>query len=131
MRLTLSGEIAPIIGNALFCEYEDVLARDALWNRSLLECGERESLADALMSVSLWVPVYFLWRISCGVRNWLTRLTTTFLNLRLLVEPKRLSRRTNGTSGEANCFFRRSGSKVPESFWKGECDEYAHNPSAG
>ena len=62
MRLTLSGEIAPIIGNALFCEYEDVLARDALWNRSLLERGERESLADALMSVSLWVPVYFLWR---------------------------------------------------------------------
>ena len=62
MRLALSGKIAPIIGNALFCEYEDVLARDVLWNDCLLARDERESLLDALMSVSLWMPVYFLWR---------------------------------------------------------------------
>lgn len=62
LRLALSGKIAPIIGNALFCEYEDVLARDALWNDCLLARDERESLLDALMSVSLWMPVYFLWR---------------------------------------------------------------------
>ena len=62
LRLALSGEIAPIFGNALLSEYEDVLARDALWNGCPLERGEREALFDALMSVSLWIPVYFLWR---------------------------------------------------------------------
>ena len=62
LRLALRGEIAPIIGNALFCEYEDILARDALWTGSLLDRGERDSLADALLSVSNWMPVYFLWR---------------------------------------------------------------------
>ena len=62
LRLALSGEIAPIIGNALFCEYEDVLARDALWDKCLLDRGERDSPADALMSVSIWMPVYFLGR---------------------------------------------------------------------
>ncbi|MXW87555.1 MAG: PIN domain-containing protein [Boseongicola sp. SB0667_bin_21] len=61
LRLALRGEIAPIFGNALFCEYEDVLARDALWNGCPMERGEREALFDALMSVSLWIPVYFLW----------------------------------------------------------------------
>ena len=62
LRLALSGEVAPIFGNARFCEYEDVLARYALWKGCPLERGEREALLDALMSVSLWIPVYFLWR---------------------------------------------------------------------
>ena len=62
LRLALRGEIAPIIGNALFCEYEDILARDALWDKCLSNRGERDSLADALMSVSNWMPMYFLWR---------------------------------------------------------------------
>lgn len=62
LRLALSGEIAPIFGNALLCEQEGVLARDALWKGCPLERGEREALLHALMSVSLWIPVHFLWR---------------------------------------------------------------------
>ncbi|MDE0520391.1 MAG: putative toxin-antitoxin system toxin component, PIN family [Boseongicola sp.] len=62
LRLALSGEFAPIFGNALFCEQEGVLARDASWKGCPVERGEREALLDALLSVSLWMPVHFLWR---------------------------------------------------------------------
>jgi putative PIN family toxin of toxin-antitoxin system len=62
LRLALTRQIGAIIGNALFCEYESVLGRDSLWEGGLLDRDERERLFDALMSVSAWVPIYYLWR---------------------------------------------------------------------
>lgn len=62
LRLALRGEILPLFGNALFSEYEDVLARDALFARAAVGRGERVELFEALLKVSEWTPIYFLWR---------------------------------------------------------------------
>ncbi len=62
VRLCLERAVTPLIGAALFAEYEDVLARDDLFKRSSLDVAERGVLFDALMSVSVWTPVYYLWR---------------------------------------------------------------------
>ena len=51
-----------LIGNALFNEYESLLKRDNLWKDSLLKRSERERFFDALLSVSAWTPIYYLWR---------------------------------------------------------------------
>ena len=62
LRLCLERQVTPLVGVALFAEYEDVLARAELFERSTLNGAERETLFDALMSVSAWTPVYYLWR---------------------------------------------------------------------
>lgn len=62
VRLCLQRAVTPLTGAALLAEYEDVLARKDLFKRSALDAAEREVLFDALMSVSTWTPVYYLWR---------------------------------------------------------------------
>ena len=62
IRLALQQKIEPLMGNALFCEYEDVLGRGALVEGSSLSRRERETLFDAFLSVCVWTPVYYLWR---------------------------------------------------------------------
>jgi putative PIN family toxin of toxin-antitoxin system len=62
LRLALRGDIRTMFSAALFAEYESVLGREALFARSPLKAGEREALFDALVSVSEWVRIHFLWR---------------------------------------------------------------------
>ncbi|QEP30634.1 putative toxin-antitoxin system toxin component, PIN family [Pukyongiella litopenaei] len=62
IRLCLEGALTPLIGAALYAEYEDVLGRRDLFKRSVLDVTERDALFDALISVSAWTPIYFLWR---------------------------------------------------------------------
>jgi putative PIN family toxin of toxin-antitoxin system len=62
IRLCLTGELLPLMGNALFAEYEDVLARPGLFERSPLSGAEREALLDDFLSVCTWIRVSFLWR---------------------------------------------------------------------
>ena len=62
LRLALQGDVVPIMGNALFSEYEDLLARDALFKDAPITLEERAALFDAVMSISVWVTIYYLWR---------------------------------------------------------------------
>jgi putative PIN family toxin of toxin-antitoxin system len=62
LRACLAGEARPLIGEALFCEYESVLDRPALWRRSRLDSAERRALLEDFLSVAEWVEVYFGWR---------------------------------------------------------------------
>lgn len=62
LRLALQRSILPIFGNALLAEYEAVLGRPELFAQSPLTKAEREELLNALISVSEWAPVYYLWR---------------------------------------------------------------------
>lgn len=62
LRLCLSGDVQPLMGNALFAECEDVLSREGVFKGSLLAEAERWRLLDAYLSVCRWVPVYYLWR---------------------------------------------------------------------
>jgi putative PIN family toxin of toxin-antitoxin system len=62
MRRCLQGEYTPLMGTALFCEYESVMNRANIINRCPLTETEIISLLSALMSVSEWVAIYYLWR---------------------------------------------------------------------
>ncbi len=62
LRRCLRGDFVPLMGNALFAEYEAVLSREALFAKSLLPQMERERLFDAFLSACSWTRVYYLWR---------------------------------------------------------------------
>ena len=62
LRACLEGRVRPLVGQALYCEYEDVLSRQELFRRCPLSAGERSDLLDALLSVSEWVKIYYSWR---------------------------------------------------------------------
>lgn len=52
----------PLIGAALFHEYEDLFHRPEPLDASPLSPGERKRLLAAFLSVCEWVKVYYLWR---------------------------------------------------------------------
>ena len=62
LRACLKGLAKPLVGEALFQEYADLVHRSALMSKSPLTLEERETLLDAFLSVCEWVRVYYLWR---------------------------------------------------------------------
>jgi len=62
LRTCLKGLAKPLVGEALFQEYEDLVHRSALMSKSPLTLNERETLLDAFLSVCEWVRIYYLWR---------------------------------------------------------------------
>jgi len=62
LRACLSGSPQPVIGETLFLEYEDVMGRRKLFQRSSLSRVERQQLLEAFLSVCDWVHVYYGWR---------------------------------------------------------------------
>jgi len=62
VALCLRGEVVPLKGTALLAEYEDVLGRVALLERSRLDSAEREELLDIFLARCRWTRIYFGWR---------------------------------------------------------------------
>ena len=62
LRRCLLGEARPLIGNALFMEYEDVLSRDELFADAPIGSVDRAALLDAVLGVCRWTNISFLWR---------------------------------------------------------------------
>ena len=62
LRACLHGKARPLMGAALFSEYEDLLGRPKLMSKGPLTARQRQSLFDAFLSVAEWVKVYYLWR---------------------------------------------------------------------
>ena len=62
LRACLTAKAHPLMGAALFHEYEDLLARPVLMAKSPLTPAERGQLFGSFLSVCDWVRVYFLWR---------------------------------------------------------------------
>lgn len=58
----LKGNLKPVIGVALFAEYEDVVNRNAIFKGCRLNKTERNELLDALLSVCTWTQIYYIWR---------------------------------------------------------------------
>ncbi len=58
----LRGGFVPLMGAALFAEYEDVMGRSALFKGCRLEPVEREELFEVFLSCCEWTRVYYLWR---------------------------------------------------------------------
>ena len=62
LRRALAGRYRPLIGAALFAEYESVLEREALFEGCVLSPRQRDRLLDDFLSVCRWTRVYFAWR---------------------------------------------------------------------
>lgn len=62
IRGCLQGLFQPIMGNALFQEHEELLQREKLFKKCILDNNERGDLFDAYLSVCQWVSVYSGWR---------------------------------------------------------------------
>jgi len=58
----LRGQFQPLMGAALYAEYESVLQRERLFENSRLTRKEREDLFDIFVAVSLWTRIYYSWR---------------------------------------------------------------------
>ena len=62
IRRSLTTEYQPLMGNTLFTEYESVLSRQEVLLKCPLSFKDIETLLAALMSVSEWISIYYLWR---------------------------------------------------------------------
>ncbi|MDR2155655.1 MAG: putative toxin-antitoxin system toxin component, PIN family [Burkholderiaceae bacterium] len=62
IELCLQGPLRPIMGSALLFEYEDVLARPALFADCRLSAAERDELLDIFLARCTWTKTYFAWR---------------------------------------------------------------------
>ena len=58
----LSGRFEPLMGVALFAEYESILGRPQLFARSRLGAAEREDVLDTFLAACRWPRVYYAWR---------------------------------------------------------------------
>jgi putative PIN family toxin of toxin-antitoxin system len=66
LRQALSKEVVPLFANALFSEYEALLARHHVWETCSLSAQERQDILDALLACGQWVRIHFLWRPNLG-----------------------------------------------------------------
>lgn len=62
LRRCLLGQYTPLIGNTLFAEYEDVIARDNILQQCPISKHEIRTLLNAFYARCDWVSVYYLWR---------------------------------------------------------------------
>jgi putative PIN family toxin of toxin-antitoxin system len=62
LRRCFMGQYIPVMGNALFSEYEAVRSRPDIEARCALSAQERDALAQDFYSLCQWVKVHFLWR---------------------------------------------------------------------
>ncbi len=60
LRRVLQGRYTPLLGNALWLEYEDVLGRP-IWTPATTD-DERRAIMAALASKGKWVSIYYGWR---------------------------------------------------------------------
>lgn len=58
----LHGQYSPLMGNALFNEYEDVFARNTLFENCRLSRKERAELLDVFLACCEWTRIYYAWR---------------------------------------------------------------------
>ena len=58
----LNGRCAPLMGSALFNEYEDVFGRKELFENRKLSRAERTELMDVFFACCEWTRVYYSWR---------------------------------------------------------------------
>lgn len=62
LRQCLNNELSPLMSMALYHEYEAVQSRKELFDGCSVSKSERENLFNALCSVCIWTPIYYLWR---------------------------------------------------------------------
>jgi len=62
VRRSLRGDDHPLMGAALYLEYEAVLNRTRLFRGSPLAVDEREVVLEAFLAACEWTRIFFRWR---------------------------------------------------------------------
>jgi putative PIN family toxin of toxin-antitoxin system len=62
LRACLEGRLQPLMGAALFAEYESLLTREHIFESCRLDGHQREALFNAFLSVCRWTNIYYGWR---------------------------------------------------------------------
>ncbi len=62
IRRCLLKDYLPLMGNALFSEYEAVIGREHILNQCRLTKIEIDTLFQAFMSMCRWTFIYYTWR---------------------------------------------------------------------
>jgi uncharacterized protein len=62
LRACLGGRLRPLMGAALFAEYESLLSRTELFGRCRLDPAEREAVLNGFLSICRWTNIYYGWR---------------------------------------------------------------------
>lgn len=62
IELALLGQIQPVMGEALFNEYFDVMNRQDILLRCPLDADERIEFLAAFLSCCEWRKIYYVWR---------------------------------------------------------------------
>jgi len=62
IRACLQGRAHPLMGAALFAEYEALLTRESLFDQSPVSARDREEVLNAFLSVCTWTRIYYRWR---------------------------------------------------------------------
>ena len=62
VELCIRGSLQPVMGSALFLEYEDVLSRTSLMDGCSLDAQQRDDMFDIYLASCRWIKTYFSWR---------------------------------------------------------------------
>ena len=62
LEIALQNQITPLVGEALFNEYWDVLSREDLMRNYPLDTNERLEFLSAFLACCEWCRIYFGWR---------------------------------------------------------------------
>lgn len=62
LRACLGRRLRPLMGTALFAEYESLLSRTGLFEKCHLDADEREVILNGFLSVCRWTNIYYGWR---------------------------------------------------------------------
>ena len=62
LRACLQKRLSPLMGAALYAEYEALLGRADLFKDCRLDASQRETLLNAFLSVCRWTTIYYGWR---------------------------------------------------------------------
>jgi putative PIN family toxin of toxin-antitoxin system len=62
LRACLEGRLQPLMGSALFAEYESLMTRESILESCRLDKRQRDSLFNAFLSICRWTNIYYGWR---------------------------------------------------------------------
>jgi putative PIN family toxin of toxin-antitoxin system len=62
LRRCIRGQYEPVLGTTLFLEYEDLLERGVVQQRSPISEADRRIVIEAFVGACRWVRVYLAWR---------------------------------------------------------------------
>ena len=62
LRACLEGRLQPLMGAALFAEYESLMGRESVFRGCRLPAQQRDELLNSFLSVCRWTTIYYGWR---------------------------------------------------------------------